>query len=221
MKLFNLNQIRESLLYLLRFDLNKISGLKYFIEVSITTFISFNLLYVIWIFFIISSETASGFNGSIMYVPHAARVITICYFGVAAIPALFAAHVFCSYIIGGVYGFNTLGLVDLLGTSFLSTICVLIAVYVISGLGFKLRTLPFNEFTKDSIYLDLRNHKHIILVTIFSSAVHAFSLYIYNYLRAISTNPEMFIRFFVGDILGTLVTIFTLSFMLFAFFRER
>jgi hypothetical protein len=31
----------------------------------------------------------------------------------------------------------------------------------------------------------------------------------------------MFVRFFVGDILGTLVTIFTLSFMLFAFFRER
>jgi len=201
--------------------LNPVSDLKYFLEVSITTFVSFNLLYVIWIFFIISSETASGFNGSIMYVPHAARVITICFFGIAAIPALFAAHVFCSLVIGDLYGLNNLPLIDLLGTSFLSTICVLIALYAMAGLGFKLKTLPFYEFTKDSIYLDLRNHKHIIMVTIFSAAVHSLSLYIYNSLRAISSNPEMFIRFFVGDILGTLVTIFTLSFMIFAFFRER
>jgi len=194
---------------------------KYFLEVSITTFLSFNLLYVIWMFFIISSETASGFNGSIMYVPHAARVITICYFGLAALPALFAAHVFCTYIIGGAYGLNNLLFIDLLGTSFLSSICVLVALYAMAGLGFKIKTLPFYEFTKDSVYLDLRNHKHIIMVTVFSAAVHALSLYLYNYLRAISTNPEMFIRFFVGDILGTLITIFSLSFMLYAFFRER
>lgn len=201
--------------------MNPVSDLKYFLEVSITTFVSFNLLYVIWIFFIISSETASGFNGSIMYVPHAARVITICYFGIAAIPALFAAHVFCTLVIGDAYGLNNLLLIDLFATSFLSTICVFIALYAMAGLGFKLKTLPFYEFTKDSIYLDLRNHKHIIMVTVFSAAVHSLSLYVYNSLRAISSNPEMFIRFFVGDILGTLVTIFTLSFMIFAFFRER
>ena len=197
------------------------SDFKYFLEVSITTFVTFGLLYVIWIFFIISSETATGFNGSLMYVPHAARVITICYFGLWAVPALFAAHVFCTVYIGGTYGLNQLVIFDVLGTSFLSTVCVLLALYAMAGLGFKIRTLPFYEFTKDSIYLDLRNHKHIILVTIFSAAVHSLSLYVYNYLRAISSNPEMFIRFFVGDILGTLVTIFTLSLMLFAFFRER
>ena len=196
-------------------------NLKYFLEVSITTFLSFNLLYVIWLFFIISSETASGFNGSIMYVPHAARVLTICYFGISAVPALFAAHIFCTSIIGGAYGLNNLMFIDLIGTSFLSTVCVLAALYAMAGLGFKIRTLPFYEFTKDSVYLDLRNHKHIIMVTVFSAAVHSLSLYVYNYLRAISSNPEMFVRFFVGDILGTLVTIFTLSFMLFAFFRER
>ena len=201
--------------------MNLTKDLKYFLEVSITTFVSFNLLYVIWMFFIISSETASGFNGSIMYVPHAARVITICYFGLAALPALFAAHVFCTYIIGGAYGLNNLLFIDLLGTSFLSSICVLVALYAMAGLGFKIKTLPFYEFTKDFVYLDLRNHKHIIMVTVFSAAVHALSLYLYNYLRAISTNPEMFIRFFVGDILGTLITIFSLSFMLYAFFRER
>ena len=201
--------------------MKSLNDLKYFMEVSITTFVSFNLLYVIWIFFIISSETASGFNGSIMYVPHAARVLTICYFGISAIPALFAAHIFCTSVIGGAYGLNNLIFVDLIGTSLLSTVCVLFALYAMAGLGFKIRTLPFYEFTKDSVYLDLRNHKHIIMVTVFSAAVHALSLYVYNYLRAISSNPEMFVRFFVGDILGTLVTLFALSFMLFAFFRER
>ena len=201
--------------------MKSLHNLKYFLEVSITTFLSFNLLYVIWLFFIISSETASGFNGSIMYVPHAARVLTICYFGISAVPALFAAHIFCTSIIGGAYGLNNLMFIDLVGTSFLSTVCVLAALYAMAGLGFKIRTLPFYEFTKDSVYLDLRNHKHIIMVTVFSAAVHSLSLYVYNYLRAISSNPEMFVRFFVGDVLGTLVTIFTLSFMLFAFFRER
>ena len=201
--------------------MKSLASLKYFLEVSVTTFVAFNLLYVIWLFFIISYETASGFNGSIMYVPHAARVLTICYFGVAAVPALFAAHIFCTYAIGGFYGLNSLEFIDLLGTSFLSTICVLVALYAMAGLGFKLRTLPFYKFTKDSVYLDLSNHKHIIMVTVFSAAVHALSIYVYNYVRALSSNPEMFVRFFVGDILGTLVTIFTLSFMLFAFFRER
>ena len=201
--------------------MKSLHNLKYFLEVSITTFLSFNLLYVIWLFFIISSETASGFNGSIMYVPHAARVLTICYFGISAVPALFAAHIFCTTIIGGTYGLNNLMFIDLIGTSFLSTVCVLAALYAMAGLGFKIRTLPFYEFTKDSVYLDLRNHKHIIMVTVFSAAVHSLSLYVYNYLRAISSNPEMFVRFFVGDILGTLVTLFALSFMLFAFFRER
>lgn len=195
--------------------------LKYFLEVSVATFISFSILYVIWLFFIISVETASGFNGSMMYIPHAARVLTICYFGVSAIPALYVAHVFCTYIIGGAYGINNLLFIDLLGTSFISSICVLVAVYAMSGLGFKIKTLPFYRFTKDSVYLDLRNHKHIIMVTVFSAAVHALSLYVYNYLRAISSNPEMFIRFFVGDILGTLITIFSLSFMLYVFFREK
>ena len=201
--------------------MKSLHNLKYFLEVSITTFLSFNLLYVIWLFFIISSETASGFNGSIMYVPHAARVLTICYFGISAVPALFAAHIFCTSTIGGAYGLNNLMFIDLIGTSFLSTVCVLAALYAMAGLGFKIRTLPFYEFTKDSVYLDLRNHKHIIMVTVFSAAVHSLSLYVYNYLRAISSNPEMFVRFFVGDILGTLVTLFALSFMLFAFFRER
>ena len=201
--------------------MKSLHNLKYFLEVSITTFLSFNLLYVIWLFFIISSETASGFNGSIMYVPHAARVLTICYFGISAVPALFAAHIFSTSIIGGAYGLNNLMFIDLIGTSFLSTVCVLAALYAMAGLGFKIRTLPFYEFTKDSVYLDLRNHKHIIMVTVFSAAVHSLSLYVYNYLRAISSNPEMFVRFFVGDILGTLVTLFALSFMLFAFFRER
>ena len=156
-----------------------------------------------------------------MYIPHAARVITICYFGIAAIPALFAAHVFCTYIIGGAYGLNNLLFIDLLGTSFLSSICVLVALYAMAGLGFKIRTLPFYEFTKDSVYLDLRNHKHIIMVTVFSAAMHALFLYVYNYMRVISSNPEIFVRFFVGDIFGTLLTIFALSFMLYAFFRER
>ena len=201
--------------------MKSLASLKYFLEVSVTTFVAFNLLYVIWLFFIISYETASGFNGSIMYVPHAARVLTICYFGVSAIPALYAAHVFCTYIIGGAYGINNLLFVDLLGTSFISSICVLVAVYAMSGLGFKIKTLPFYEFTKDSVYLDLRNHKHIIMVTLFSAAVHALSLYVYNYMRAISSNPEMFVRFFVGDILGTLITIFSLSFLLYVFFHKR
>ena len=109
--------------------MKSLHNLKYFLEVSITTFLSFNLLYVIWLFFIISSETASGFNGSIMYVPHAARVLTICYFGISAVPALFAAHIFCTSIIGGAYGLNNLMFIDLIGTSFLSTVCVLAALY--------------------------------------------------------------------------------------------
>ena len=201
--------------------MESVKSLKYFLEVSLTTFASYGVLYVIWIFFIISSETALGFNGSIIYVPHAARVLCICYFGISAIPSLFLAHVFCTLYIGDLYGINLLDLHDLFGTSIVSTLCVPIALYALAGLGFRLRTLPFYKFTKDSIYLNLSNHKHIIMIAVFSSAIHSSLLYTYNYLFAISNNPDMYVRFFIGDILGTLVTIFSLSLMLFAFFRER
>ena len=201
--------------------MKSIYNFKYFIEVSLTTFASYGVLYVVWIFFIISSETALGFNGSIVYVPHAARVLCICYFGVSAIPSLFIAHVFCTFYIGNLYGINMLDLFDLIGTSLISTLCVPIALYALAGLGFKLRTLPFYKFTKDSIYLNLNNHKHIIMIAVFSAAIHSSLLYMYNYIFTISNNPDMYVRFFIGDILGTLVTIFSLSLMLFAFFRER
>lgn len=218
----SLNQINVNQLFPLRSKLISTSEIRYFIEVSITTFFSYGLLYVVWLFFIISSENATGFNGSIMYIPHAARVLTICYFGIYAVPSLFGAHLFCAIYIGRPFGISaSIDTLDLIFLSFISSITVLFALYALAGLGFKLKTLPFYKFTKDSIYLDLRNHKHIIMVTVISAATHSCLIYIYNYVRAISSSPELYVRFFVGDILGTLVTIFVLSFMLFAFFRER
>ena len=64
-----------------------------FIEISIYTFIFHILCYVLWLVFVVPSEgTNIEALGSLVYLPHAGRVLPVIFFGWQAIPAVLAAE---------------------------------------------------------------------------------------------------------------------------------
>ena len=65
-----------------------------FFEISIYTFIFHILCYVLWLIFVVPAEgpTNVAALGSLVYLPHAGRVLPVIFFGWKAIPAVLAAE---------------------------------------------------------------------------------------------------------------------------------
>ena len=66
--------------------------MKNFFTLSLTSFVFSSALWIIWYFFVVQIEGNPNWLGSLFYLPHAARVLCIVYFGWRAIPALFLAE---------------------------------------------------------------------------------------------------------------------------------
>jgi hypothetical protein len=65
--------------------------MKYFIQVTLTTYIAAILVYALWSYITFSGPD-QGWVGSLVYLPHGPRVILYCFFGVRSLPALFLAE---------------------------------------------------------------------------------------------------------------------------------
>ena len=66
--------------------------MKYFIQVTLTTYVASMLVYALWSY--ITFQTLDkGWVGSLVYLPHGCRVIFYCFFGVRSLPALYGAEV--------------------------------------------------------------------------------------------------------------------------------
>ena len=65
-----------------------------FFEISIYTFIFHILCYVLWLIFVVPAEGPTNVSalGSLVYLPHAGRVLPVIFFGWKAIPAVLAAE---------------------------------------------------------------------------------------------------------------------------------
>ena len=65
-----------------------------FIEISLYTFSFHILCYVLWLFIVVPAEGQTQINelGSLIYLPHAGRVLPVIFFGWQAIPAILAAE---------------------------------------------------------------------------------------------------------------------------------
>ena len=66
--------------------------MKYFIQLSLITYVASMLVYTLWSE-ITFSTIDKGWVGSLVYLPHGCRVIFYCFFGVRALPALYLAEI--------------------------------------------------------------------------------------------------------------------------------
>jgi len=179
--------------------------LKNFLSVTLTSFIFSTVLWVIWHFLDTHVLVFSG-NGGYFYLPHAARVLCVVYFGYKAIPGLYSAELIGPYIIEpGFYSF------PIFVPGFISVLAVPLSLILLRSLGFTLGHTISSPLNK-------RNYKHIFLITFISAGFNALMVNLYLSRNNLSfpnaiTDIEQVYRFFLGDIIGT-VLVFTFLAML-------
>lgn len=186
--------------------------MKNFLTVSLTTFVFSSALWIIWSFFILNFEASPNWLGSFFYLPHAARVVCIVYFGWRAVPALFLAELWGPYF--DIFVISTY--INLVPTV-LSVLSVPLALQTLNIFDFHLGNTKASPLNK-------RNYKHIALITLVSAIYNSLlvNLAVSNLeLSSQEVGIDQVIRFFIGDILGTAVVLCTLAFMLNPILRNK
>ena len=143
------------------------------------------------------------------YLPHAARVLMIVYFGWRSIQGLYLAELWGPYFIAE-EAYN----VPLLMTSLISVLSVPAALYSLKFFGFPLGTTRQSPLNK-------RNYQHIGLITMISAFFNALLVNFCLSQMHVNFEPKtgMFVeadinqvlRFFIGDMLGVLLVFVLLA----------
>ena len=187
-------------------EFNKDFILEKFLNIICTTYLFGITLWVLWYFVDQNVPFLIG-KGSWYYLPHAARVLCIVYFGYKAIPSLYLAELSGPYLlVPGLYPFSSYL------PSFISVLSVPLAIQVLRLLSFPLGDTASSPLNK-------RNYKHIYLITFISAGFNAILVNLYlsrNELNfpGLITDIEQVSRFFVGDIIGTVIVFVSLSYIL-------
>ena len=178
--------------------------MKYFASVSATSFTFSFAMWVIWSYFIMQANLNPSWDGSLIYLPHAARVLCVVYFGYKSIPALYLAE-----ICGPLFFFPTIPDLQMLFLAMLSVLSVPFALFILSLMGFSLgntRQSPLNK----------RYYRHIALIVMISAMFNALGVNLFlsqfdvNYFGKVADVVQV-ARFFIGDMLGAATIIIILS----------
>ena len=167
-------------------------------ELSVYTCFFYFLVWVIWIFLIVPSENigAQGL-GSLAFLPHAARVLPVLFFGGRSIPAIYFSEFIATNYIGELEYTTAYG-------ALISSTAILI-----SWGAFKLLDVDL----KSKRVLQNTDWKHVTLFVLVSALVNgvgngAYYLYLYEVI-----DPLITIRFVIGDIVGATIVILSLMFL--------
>ena len=183
--------------------------MKYFIQVSLITYIASMLVYTLW-----SSITFAtidkGWLGSLVYIPHGCRVIFYCFFGVRSLPALYAAE-----ITGPILVWDDQYLDYWTFASISSLLSVIIAVEIVKWS--RVSTFNYNILNK----VNFANYKFLIFVIIISALFNSiFTNLVLSLINKVDIGVEVIARFFIGDMLGSIVFI-TFLMILFNLLQQR
>ena len=186
--------------------------MKNFLTLSVTSFTFSVVLWVLW-HFLDSHVLFLAGKGGFFYLPHAARVLCIVYFGYKALPALYLGELVGPYVLeAGLYSFSTLI------PSLISVMSVPFALSFLNLLGFTLgetRSSPLNR----------RNYEHIFLITFISAGFNSLVVNLYMSRNNLSfpnaiTDIEQVYRFLIGDLLGTIIVFIFLAMLLIPVLRQ-
>ena len=183
--------------------------MKYFIQVSLITYIASMLVYTLW-----SSITFAtidkGWLGSLVYIPHGCRVIFYCFFGVRSLPALYAAE-----ITGPTLVWEDQYLDYWTFASISSLLSVIVAVEIVKWS--RVSTFNYNILNK----VNFANYKFLIFVIIISALFNSiFTNLVLSLINKVDIGVEVIARFFIGDMLGSIVFI-TFLMILFNLLQQR
>ena len=183
--------------------------MKYFIQVSLITYIASMLVYTLW-----SSITFATLDkvwiGSLVYLPHGCRVIFYCFFGARSLPALYAAEITGPTL---VWGDQYLDYWTFASIS--SLLSVVVAVEIVKWS--RVSTFNYNILKK----VNFANYKFLIFVIIISALFNSiFTNLVLSIINGVNIGVEVIARFFIGDMLGSTVFIIFLM-ILFNLLQQR
>lgn len=183
--------------------------MKYFFQVSVTTYIASMLVYTLWSE-ITFSTIDKGWIGSIFYLPHGCRVIFYCFFGVRALPALYLAE-----ITGPTLVWDEQYLDYWTFASISSLLAVVVAVEIVKWS--RVSTFNYNILKK----VNFANYKFLIFVIIISALFNSiFTNLVLSIFNGVNIGVEVIARFFIGDVLGSAAFIIFLM-ILFNLLQQR
>ena len=178
------------------------NSIVHFIKVTLTVYIFSMFLYAIWYFFqVVDLAKMNPFDewiGSLVYLPHGARVLMFCYFRYYSLPGLYLAE------ISGPQLIHHIDYVDGWSLAALGSLSsVIIAVEIIRWV----RKNPENFSVVKT--LSFKNYKSLILVVLISAMLNGILanslIAIVN--ASISIDVLTVLRFMIGDILGAIIVI--------------
>ena len=178
------------------------NSIVHFIKVTLTVYIFSMFLYAIWYFFqvvdLAKMNPLDEWIGSLVYLPHGARVLMFCYFRYYSLPGLYLAE------ISGPKLIHHIDYVDGWSLAALGSLSsVIIAVEIIRWV----RKNPENFSVVKT--LSFKNYKSLILVVLISAMLNGILanslISIVN--SSISIDVLTVLRFMIGDILGAIIVI--------------
>ena len=169
-------------------------------EILSITIAFYLFLFVIWTIFIAPIELSSDTLalGSLLFLPHAARVLPVVYFGPWALLGIIIAEYICWFYIWPFEIFDRTGMGVVISSS---------AIAITWGF-FKLLDAELKPFGN----LQNTNWKHLVIFIIFSALFNGLANGAYYPTFGDSeAAPLISIRFVMGDIIGSLVVIIFLA----------
>ena len=167
------------------------------------------LVYTLWSE-ITFSTIDKGWIGSIVYLPHGCRVIFYCFFGARSLPALYAAEITGPTLVweGKYLDYWTYASIS-------SLLAVVVAVEIVKWS--RVSTFNYNILKK----VNFANYKFLIFVIIISALFNSiFTNLVLSVFNAVNIGVEVIARFFIGDVLGSIVFI-TFLMILFNLLQQR
>jgi hypothetical protein len=166
--------------------------MKYFIQVTLTTYIAAMLVYSLWGWATFQTLD-QGWIGSLVYLPHGCRVIFYCFFGVRSLPALYLAEITGPALVWGE---------QYLDWWFIASISSLLSVVI------AVEIIKWSKVSswKPTILLKINfsNYKFLIFVIIISALFNAiFTNLILSIINGVDLTVQVVARFFIGDVIGS------------------
>lgn len=167
--------------------------MKKFIQISITVYFITVFVFSFWSG--LTQQSPQAWVGSLAYLPHGCKVLFICFFRYKAVPALFLAE-----YTGQLLEWPNTDMVYMYAGSITSIMSVLLAVEII-------KWTQIASLKPSDIFLEINfnNYKFIVFAIVISALFNSiFTNLVLSQLNQVPIDVVVILRFFVGDIVGSL-----------------
>ena len=180
--------------------------MKHFFKVSITVYFFYMFTYGTWYFFhvidLVNLRIDNGWTGSLVFLPHGARVLMVCFFRYYSLPALYLAEITGPSLLN--YEKYNINYLD--GSNIASLGCIIAVILSVELIKWSKVTEGKFSFFKP---VNFKNYKFLFLVIVLSSLLSGVLcnsiLTIIN--DQISIDVLTVLRFMIGDFLGAITVI--------------